>query len=261
MCTVKNNLETIVFPHVVAAHDLLARCVKSESFGVIHGGNGCGKSITLKYLSRHAESCGITGEALYYRCCYVDGQTRGIRDFLTHLGAGGAMLANGSSISVQMASKLAGRELRQRNIRAILLDEADLWTISALTGFVTMLDVLKEQGRPISVVFAGALNPEMWIGAIPSARSRILHMQVIPMLDVENTAGVLAEWHPGFAEMTKRFDDGDRLALQVFQAVHKGTGGNLRRLSFFRNIFPSDTSITLKGVKSVLSQMVNSAVT
>ena len=189
----------------------------------------------------------------------MEGQTRGIKDVLTHLGAGGAMLANGSSVSLQMAIKLAGRELRQRNIRAILLDEADLWTLSALVGFVTLLDSLKDQGWGGTAVFAGALNPELWLRAIPAAKSRILHVQLIQALDVETTAGVLSEWNPRFAEIAKLFDDGDVSAGRLFQAIHQGTEGNLRRLDYFRDIFPCDTPITLKLVQRVLSQMVNTA--
>ena len=44
--------------------ELFGRCMKSESLGVIHGRNGCGKTETLKYLARNSVRAGLAGESL-----------------------------------------------------------------------------------------------------------------------------------------------------------------------------------------------------
>lgn len=215
----------------------------------------------MRALELRYGKLGLPGTCFRYRCCQIEaGATRGIRDLLLELGAGGAALMNGSSVSVHVLSRIAIREFKQHNIRTLLLDEADQWSVQTLGGLVSLYDLCKEKEHPITLIVAGAERHERWIGALPAMRSRTLHFENSTNLDEAGMASVLKSWGEPFSGLVARVEAGENPAKRVFTRIFKGTSGNFRRLFYFTELAKQhpgqkiDTAL----VDAVLAKMVNS---
>jgi len=117
----------LLLPLVEKAVDLLKLCSLTEAVGVIHGPNGTGKTEILRILERDYAACGLPGTVVRLRCCQQAGASRGIKDMLAEMGPGGVFVAVGQAASVALLCKAAVRAFEKRDVRALLLDEADLW--------------------------------------------------------------------------------------------------------------------------------------
>jgi hypothetical protein len=255
------NTEILSTPFIERCVALLKNCSATESIGAIIGGNGTGKSCAMRALELRYGKLGLPGTCFRYRCCQIEaGATRGIRDLLLELGAGGAALMNGSSVSVHVLSRIAIREFKQHNIRTLLLDEADQWSVQTLGGLVSLYDLCKEKEHPITLIVAGAERHERWIGALPAMRSRTLHFENSTNLDEAGMASVLKSWGEPFSGLVARVEAGENPAKRVFTRIFKGTSGNFRRLFYFTELAKQhpgqkiDTAL----VDAVLAKMVNS---
>jgi hypothetical protein len=247
-------------PLIERCVELLKNCSSTKSIGAIVGGNGTGKTFALKALEGRYKALGLPGECFRYRCCQIEsGATRGIRDLLIELGAGGAALMNGGATSVQLLAKIALRELSQRNIRCVLLDEADQWVTLTLAGLISLFDLCREKDYPVTLIVAGAQRPEQWLGALPAMRSRTLHVETSSNLDPTLMASVLKVWSEPLARLVAKNDVGEKAAAKVIARIHKGTNGNFRRLSYFAELSKqeNDRAIDLAYVAEVLAKMKN----
>lgn len=254
------NEEILTTPFVEKGVALLRDCVATRSIGAIVGSTGTGKTWTLKAMERRYAALGLPGGVIRYRCCQIEaGATRGIRDLLLEIGAGGAMLMNGGSASVQILSRIALREFKQLGIRTILMDEADQWSVQTLAGMLSLYDICAEKGQPITLILAGAERPEKWLGMLPALRSRTLHIEHSANLDEKLSASVLKSWSATLAELVGRLEQGDKSALRVFGKIYKGTAGNFRRLRYFAELVEvnPEMAVDMGRVETVLSKMVN----
>lgn len=223
-------------PCVSTAVDLFNECVATRSIGVMVGANGSGKTYALRALEmRHAKS-GMGGVCVRYRCCQVQGSTRGVRDLLLHLGGRLASLRTGATGGLQLFCKLAQAEFKKQDIRVLLLDEADLWDLSSLGGLVTLYDYLLENGRPVTLIMTGALPPPHWLDQISALRSRTLRIETIQPLSKEMLMGVLQEWAPPFLQLANQITNGVAAAEKRLKLIHRGTCGNLRRARQFADL-------------------------
>jgi len=246
----------ITTPFVERTKALLVDCEAAQAIGILAGPNGAGKTFALRALQKrysqtHSSTC------VYYRCCQARGFTRGIRDVLTHLGVGGAIVRNFSNASLQLLIKVAVREFASLNIGCVLLDEIELWNAEALGGLISLYDVCRDNGNGFTLVLAGAKPPALWTAGVAALVSRTLKIEEADLLDVKNTAGVLRNWHPAFERLCHRYDANEKSAVTTLKIVHKATRGNLRKLAFFGRLFVASnkTDITVPDVRALLKRM------
>lgn len=216
-------------PAVESAMTLLRECIATQSIGALIGSNGVGKTYALKAVEGRYAKLGLGGECLRYRCCEVRGSTRGVRDLLMHLGGRLASLRNGVTGGLQLYAKMAQAEFRKRDIRVLLLDEADLWDVSALGGLITLFDTLREAGLPLTILMVGILPPAQWLDQLSSLRSRTLRVETITPLGKETLLGVCQEWAEPFRQLAADVDAKRPAAQKLLRMIFAGTQGNLRR--------------------------------
>jgi hypothetical protein len=229
-----SNATILTLPAVERAQKLYDECVQTRALGVIVGMNGTGKTSALKSIAGRHTAESKPGVCLYYRCARNSGPTRGLKDILQELGCRDTLFRHGAS--VQMLVKFAQRELRKRDVRAILLDEADEWALDALGGFVTLFDVLRETDTPVAAVLAGVKAPSTWIGAIPSGDSRTLRVEQFSNLTPGMMLGILKKWLPTFEALAEEYEAKNAQTRKLVTAIAKVTSGNLRRLRFFADL-------------------------
>jgi len=217
-------------PLVVQAIDLLKLCSLSGAVGVIHGPNGTGKTEALRKLERDYPSLGLPGNVIRLRCCQQEGASRGIKDLLLEIGAGGVFVATGQTASVNLLCKAATRAFNQRDVRMLLLDEADLWDTAALGGLVSMLDYFKEKGRSVAAILTGAHHPSDWLRHVPALDSRTIHVIESENLDRAGMMGIFLRWGGALAEFATVYESGDAEAGKVAKYLFSVTAGNLRRI-------------------------------
>jgi len=244
-------------PLIEQAELLLRDCSLTASIGVIVGPNGCGKSEALKRLAGNYRSLGLPGQAARIRCCQQDGPTRGAKDILLEIGVGGALMMNGQATPLSLICKTAVRAFRQRNLRCLLLDEADNWTIDTLGGFVTLLDYLRDKDHPVCAILTGVQSPTSWIGAVPALDSRTLATVNGYQLSENQVAGVLCKWGGAFSGLADSYIKGEGAALNAMQTIQSATGGNLRRLNYLCSLLAASKSKSIgkDEVISVLARM------
>lgn len=216
-------------PAVETAMTLLRECMATQSIGALIGSNGVGKTFALKAVEGRYSKLGLGGACLRYRCCEVRGSTRGVRDLLMHLGGRLASLRNGVTGGLQLYAKMAQAEFRKRDIRVLLLDEADLWDVAALGGLITLFDTLREGGLPLTIVLTGILPPAQWLDQLSSLRSRTLRVETVTPLSKETLLGVCQEWAEPFRQLAADVDAKKPASQKLLRTIFSGTQGNLRR--------------------------------
>jgi hypothetical protein len=213
---------------------LARRCHAIHSLGVITGGNGSGKTTTLRHLADHPGKCGIEGSVAYFLAATGAGPTRGLKDFLGDRGVRQAIHQMG--LSMKLLARLAHRELQDNNIRLVVVDEADLLDLQALQGFVSMADTCRDLGFPVAVLFSGVLDPGRWINQIGAAESRTLHSLQLPILGPELIAAIFAAWGAPLESLAAQVKANDKEATIVLRSIANGTGGNFRKLFYFASL-------------------------
>jgi hypothetical protein len=254
--------QILATPSVEAAIDLMKDCVATRAIGVITGGNGTGKTFALKAIAGRYSKLGLPGTCLSYRCCQVNGSTRGVKDLLTELGARGGIFQNGASATLQLLVKYALHELTKKDIHTLLLDEADLWDREALGGLVTLYDFCREKDFPIALILSGTKELNDWIGGVSAGISRTLGFHRFSSLSLKILSAVLQEWGAPFRSFIEAAKKGDPEAKRNLQLIHKHSGGNMRRLRFFTDLFllhePSG-AVSREAISRTFNKMLQSA--
>lgn len=165
----------LTLPSIEAALKLAKHCRAVGSIGVITGGNGTGKTESLKFLARSPE---LTPDqtAYYHQCVAAVGPSGAMRDMLAAMEVRQAVHQRG--MAVPIALKLALREMQDRKIGMLLLDEADLLSIESLQGLVSFYDHCRNKEYPLAIIMAGAKDDAKWIGGLAAAWSRTLMLHV-----------------------------------------------------------------------------------
>lgn len=252
--------QILTTPAINRAIDLLLECTATRALGVITGDNGSGKTFALRALSGRYSKLNLAGNCLFYRCCQVQGPTRGVKDLLSEVSGRGSIFRNGSSAGLQLLVRDMLHELKKKDIRTLLLDEADLWEREALAGFITCYDFCRGNDFPVTVVMTGTKALRDWIGAVPAGISRTLRTEHFGSLPLTTMTSMLQEWGEPFRDLVRSAKSGDPEAKRHLQVIHKHTGGNVRRLRFFAELLllhQPDGSISRDLISKVFSKMIN----
>ena len=230
--------DTIVtLPILTSASDLLLDCTATGGVGVISGPTGSGKSIAMKRLAVRYPSMNQSGNAAYYCCQNASGATKGLIALLGDLGVGGAIIANGNGVPMQLILKIALREFVRKNIQSLLLDETDRWDAVAIAGLFAMHDHLKENGHSVSLLLVTNQDHPSWLAETDSIRSRTLRIIRVGHVSVEEMVGIMAVWGTEFALFAAKVEQGDSDADKIVRHIHASTDGDLRRVNYFARIY------------------------
>lgn len=252
--------QILTTPSINRAIDLLLECMATGSLGVITGDNGSGKTFALRALAGRYSKLNLAGNCIFYRCCQVQGPTRGVKDLLSEISSRGSIFRNGSSAGLQLLVRDVLHELKKKDIRTLLLDEADLWERDALAGFVTCYDFCRGNDVPLTVILTGTKALRDWIGAVPAGISRTLRTEHFGSLSLAILTSILQEWGEPFRKLVALAKSGDPEAKRHLQAIHKHTGGNIRRLRFFAELLllhQPKGPITRDVISNVFFKLVN----
>jgi hypothetical protein len=250
------NEKILTTPAIERVITLVKECVALGAIGVVVGPPGTGKTTALLAVEKRYPTLGLPGGCFYYRCCSGTGPTRGVRDLLVGLGMRESLLPVG--FSLQMVIKIALREFESRSLRVLLCDEADTWGVDALRGVLTMADISRQKGQPLVLILGAATDADRWLGDLPSALSRTLRFEFFENLSVEMTLSVLQEWGPVFQSFAGQVEKGDKEAVRTLKLIHKGTGGNFRKLHYFAQLFllHNESAVSFAAATGILKNML-----
>jgi len=247
----------VTLPAIERAHQLATHCIQLRCLGAICGPNGVGKTIALRSIESRFPTMGVPGTCVYYRAFHTDGYTRGVRDLLASLGIRSSQIPMGASL--QLVSKVALREFRTQQIRLLLIDEADSWTLDSLCGMISVTDAANQAEIPLSVIFAGDSGLPKWLGQHGAGFSRTLQIDHFQNLPLDLTLAVLRQWGAPFQFLAEQISQKEKDARLLAKRILQATGGNLRRLNFFARLylvnFP-EPPITSDQLEATFAQML-----
>lgn len=247
----------ITLPALERAHQLATHCVNLRCVGAICGPNGVGKTVALRSIEAKFPTMGVPGACVYYRAFHTDGHTRGVRDLLIGLGIRNSQMPMGASL--QLVCKVALREFRAQQIRFLLIDEADSWTLEALHGIVSLVDAANQANLPLSMILAGETGLPKWLMQHGAGFSRTLQIDHFQNLPLDLTLAVVRQWGTPFQTLAERIAAKDKEARLLAKRILQATGGNLRRLNFFARLYLSqftDAAITSDQLEVTFAQML-----
>ncbi len=254
-----NPSSILALPSVVAAQALGRHCVALDCIGVLCGPNGVGKSEALKFLSRSTDLLPTGTVAHYHQCIQAIGPSRAVRNILIDMEVRQAVHQRGMALPI--ALKLALREFEESKIGLLLLDDADLLSQESLQGIISLYDYFRAKGRPLAMICAGASSHEKWIGSLPAAWSRTIKVCKLQNLTVEMTCALFGGWGAPMSDLAKGVREKDRDAISTIKLIHKGTGGNTRRLYYFAKLATIDPqALTVARVREIMTQMTTTHV-
>ncbi len=241
-------------PSVQTAQTLAKHCNALGAIGVLLGPNGVGKSEAMKALTRNPDLLPAGRTAHYFLAAQAVGPSRGVRDMLVDMEVRQAIHQRGMALPI--ALKLAHRELTDRKIDLLLIDEGDLMAIDSIQGIISMYDYCRHRGHRLAMILGGSKSTDKWIGGVSSAWSRTLKVCRVNNLSPEMTCAVFNGWGTPMMELSKLVKERDPSATLVLKTIHKGTGGNLRRLYYFSEMAALDPRpLDGKRVRELMEQM------
>lgn len=238
------DLPALCTPEVERVKNLLKQAWALRCIGVVGGTNGAGKTTALRLLERQYKSLGLGGTAVYHLASGGAGPSRAVKDILADLGVREALIQTG--MPLHLSIKYAIREFERREIRALLIDDTDLWNADALRGLISLFDQCRAQGWAMGMLLAGALPPEKWIIPVAAAMSRTLRVETILPLSPETIVGVFLQWGGPLEKLAREASDGQKKASMLIRRIHRATwGGSFRRLSYFAGLVKLEDTATV----------------
>lgn len=248
--------QIVTTPFVEGCCRMFENCRTTRSIGIIQGPSGTGKTIALDVIRSRVAAAASPSIVHVMQCCRATGPSSGVRAIMLDLGIGGAVTSNRSVAGLAYLLKLAQREIASTNIVAICLDDADQYSIETLEGVVRLFDQLRDVA-PVVFLMTGVAPESQWIGQIPAAATRTLHIERSEPLTQKMTGAVLKKMSAKLDGLVGADLNGNELSKGSVKAIHTHTGGLLRRLRFFSDLANADARQVLdrKAVDELLAQM------
>jgi len=254
-----NECDKILRTHEIdRALELARHVVSLDCLGAITGIPGTGKTEALLTIQNKYPMMDLPGKCAFVRCCGTEGSVSGVKQILASLGMKEA--ANIRGLSLELAIKMSVRLFQHEDYRLLLLDEAELMDSAALGGVISMADMLKLNKHPIGVLMTGIQPSEKWIGLNNGGASRTVRSEVFRELIPTMALSLLREWQTSFARLSERVEQKDKDASLCVKLIHKGTGGNLRRLKFFAQLYGllhADKDVTKENILTTFEKMTH----
>lgn len=256
---VVSEADIITTPLVEQSWQLFENCRIAQALGVIQGPSGTGKTWALKAIQKRFAQAQLPGSVSIVSCCQASGPSSGVRSILLEMGLGGSVLSNRTVAGLHYLLKLAQREISQRGVKGILLDDADSYAVDTIGGIVSLFNHLKETGHPVTILFAGVLPEERWISQLPAAATRTLHIERAEAMSAKLMAAVLKKMRPPMPSLVAAYQNGNKDAGKILRLIHQSTGGVFRRVRFFSDLAAEKTpsTLTLETAEAILGQMQN----
>ena len=231
----KGDLPVLRTPAVESVECLLKEAITLNCISVVSGINGVGKTTALRMLERQYKALGLGGTALYHLASGGSGPSRAVKDILSDMGVREALIQTG--MPLHLSVKHAMREFERREVRVLLLDDADNWGGDALRGLVTLFDQCRAQNRPVAMILAGALPPDRWIVPVAAAMSRTLRTETLIPLSPEMMVAIFKQWGGPLGKLAEKAAEGDKKSASLIRKIHRITlGGRFRRISYFAGL-------------------------
>jgi hypothetical protein len=250
--------DLITTPLIEQCWKLYTNCRTAKAIGVIQGPSGTGKSSALRaIMARHAQN-ELPGSIHRIKCSKACGPSSGVRAILLDLGIGGAVTSTRSGAGLHYLLALAVKEIKRRKVAALLLDDADYYETDTIVGVVALFDQLIEAKCPVTFIMTGVLNEDRWIGQVPAAATRTLHVEHSEVMDIAMTAAVLKQMGEPFEQLVES-QRKDAVARAALRLIYKDTGGVFRRIRYFADLANAHGNrvLTLESVEAILEQMQN----
>jgi hypothetical protein len=154
---------------------------------------------------------------------------------------------------------VALREFRAQQIRLLLIDEADSWSLDSMRGMISVMDAAAQADLPLSVIFAGDSDLPKWLGQHGAGISRTLQIDLFQNLPLDLTLAVLRQWGAPFQFLAEQISQKDKEARLLAKRILQATGGNLRRLNFFARLYLAhfpEAPITADHLEVTFAQML-----
>ncbi|MDK3155740.1 ATP-binding protein [Kamptonema cortianum] len=245
-------------PDIERALELARHVVSLDCLGAITGIPGTGKTEALLTIQSKYPGMGLPGKCAFVRCCGTEGSVSGVKQILASLGMKEA--ANIRGLSLELAIKMSVRLFQHEDYRLLLLDEAELMDAAALEGVISMADILKLNRHPIGMIMTGIQPAEKWIGSNNGGASRTVRSEVFREMSPAMALSLLREWKTSFARLSEKVEQKDKEAGLYVKLIHKGTGGNLRRLKFFAQLYGllhADADVTKENILLTFEKMTH----
>lgn len=244
----------LTLPSIEKTIHLVKDCVTLNCLGAISGIPGTGKTVSLQAVESRYVSMGLPGICVYYRCCSNSGPTRGIKDILESLGVRSGLLPSVSTL--QFTVKVAQREFATRQVRVLLLDEADSWDIPSLQGLITLYDTCLLSPHPVTFIFAGSVHLVKWLSKYNAALSRTLRCESLSNLTLPLTMSLLSQWGEPFEKLAFKVNQKNLEGLKTIKLIYQSTGGNLRRLTYFAKLAAlEEKELSFEETKKILDRL------
>lgn len=248
------ELKIVSLPQMQLAASLARECVALQCLGAISGPPGTGKTTALQAMESMPPGVDSQGNCHYLRASSGEGVNRALRDLIESFDYRPGSLPTNMSQPYLIALLL--KEMSQRKISLLAVDEADAWSKEALRGFVSLYDGAQRKRQPFGAVLAGSSQLVGWLSGFAAALSRTLRCEEFQNLDPQGSLALLREWFPCFERLAGSLKD--KAARKCVDLIYKATSGNPRRLSFFARLhelhFPGAevTEETVRGVSALL---------
>jgi len=248
----------LITPEIERALELAKHVVTLSCIGVITGPPGTGKTEALLTIQNKYPTLELPGKCAFVRCCKAEGTATGVKQILVSLGMKEAMNVRG--MSLDLAIRMACRLMPAEDYRLLLLDEAEQLDEASLAGTISMLDTLKLKRHPMGVILTGVADIDKWLGQNTSSTSRTVQWEVFAPQPILRCLSVMQEWLPAFARLSERVASGDKDSQKLIRLIHKGCGGNLRKLKFFCQLYFlhfKDMEVNMESINAVFAKMLH----
>lgn len=136
--------------------------------------------------------------------------------------------------------------LSRKNIQLVLVDEAGLLSFDALRGMILVGDTAENMNYPLSFIFIGMDDLPTKVRGAPEVENRIQEWCYFEAYSLKETAGLLAQMHPHFAQL-----DFDNLAhYEQFECMYEMFGGFpglivnfLKKLDYYQRDEPDEINV------------------